>query len=123
MEKLEFKDRIVSKLPYVGGEPLPGTLLETIYRSQTAETLFATYKGGKLTYEKSFAMGANRSLVPYSPQNSLIRNRIVLFPSSADEYGSKRELVASIKSFINRYVTVTPLFETIAVHYILLTWI
>jgi hypothetical protein len=47
----------------------------------------------------------------------------VLFPSRAAEYESEQELVEEIQSFIHRYVDVSPLFEQIASHYVLFSWV
>ena len=62
-------------------------------------------------------------LVPYAPSNNLIVNDCVLFPSKPEEFGHKNELLADIRAFVHRYVDLSPLFEQIAVHYILLTWV
>ena len=61
--------------------------------------------------------------MPYSPRNNLLVNEVVLFPSEATEYESERELVEAIRSFIHRYVDVSPLFEQIASYYVLFSWV
>jgi hypothetical protein len=53
----------------------------------------------------------------------LIKHQVVLFPSEAVPYESEERLTAEIRAYIHRYVDVTPLFETIAVHYVLLSWV
>jgi hypothetical protein len=62
-------------------------------------------------------------LVPYSRDNSLIRNRVVLFPDVPQEYGTKADLLASIALYIDRYVDLTPAFLRLAAHYVLLSWV
>ncbi len=62
-------------------------------------------------------------VVPYSPHNNLIRHRVVLFPSEPAEYGSVSDLVAEVRAFIHRYVDVSPVFETVATYYVLLSWV
>src|SRR5205823_2894762 len=101
----------------------PGTVIEMVYRPEESETAFAIYENGEVRYAPTFPANANEELVPYSAHNNLVRNRIVLLPSAAEEYDNTASLLREIRSVIHHYVTVTPLFETIAAHYILLTWI
>jgi hypothetical protein len=122
METIDPKHTI-RRTPYVGGEPIPGTLIEMVYRPETAETIFAIYKDGQVTYASQFSHRDNEAFVPYSASNNLIRNRIVLFASEAIAYESEDALINEIRSFIHRYVDVSPLFETVAVYYVLLSWI
>jgi hypothetical protein len=68
-------------------------------------------------------MDAGKRLVPYSPENNLLKNDVVRFPSEASEYESDQALVAEIREFIHRYVDVSPLFEEITSYYILFTWL
>jgi hypothetical protein len=62
-------------------------------------------------------------MLPYSPKNILVKGRVVLFPSQAEEYTSEDELLNEIREFIHSYVDISPLFEKIACHYVLFTWI
>jgi hypothetical protein len=116
-------NHIVRKVPYVGGETLSGTVIETVYRSGKEETAFAVFDSGEVRYEPLFRAGIDEAFVPFSPQNNLIRNGIILFPSETEEYETTEALVDEIRRFIHQYVTVSPLFEIIAAHYVLLTWI
>lgn len=108
---------------FIGGEPIPGTHLEMVYKRASAETLFAVFRDDAVQYVPSFALSNNEVLTPYPATNNLIKNEVILFPSAAEEYGSKEVLVEEIRSFLHRYVTVSPLFEKIASYYVLLTWI
>jgi len=123
MEQINGKNQTIRRVPYIGGEPTPGTLIEMIYRSERSETAFAIWKDAKIEYQPTFRTTDNRVVAPYSPNNNLIRNRIILFPSEATEYGSDATLVEEIGTFIHHYVDVSPLFETIATYYILLSWV
>ena len=62
-------------------------------------------------------------LVPYSPDNNLIKNDVVLLPSGPAEYGSEAELAAEIQTYIHRYVDLSPHFERIASYYALFSWL
>jgi CHC2 zinc finger len=99
-----------------------GTLVEMIYDPAQARTRFAVCRNGVVSYEDDFLMQGQR-LVPYSPHISLLVNEVVLFPSQVDEYESEEDLVHAIQRFIHRYVDVSPLFESIAAYYVLLSWI
>ena len=107
----------------VSAEPKPGTLVEMVYRPDEAQTAFAVWDGSAVRYEREFKIRKDQLLVPYSPMNNLIRNRVVLFPSDAGEYGSEEDLIADIQSFIHQYVDLSPLIEKIATYYVLFTWV
>src|SRR5207302_5142971 len=99
-----------------------GSLVEMVYRPEENRTLFCVSKNGDLRYEASLLVNVQR-LVPYSPRNNLLTNEVVLFPTEAAEYESEQELVEEIRTFIHRYVDVSPLFEQIASYYVLFTWV
>src|SRR5688572_29543288 len=117
------KKRETRRLPFVGGEPTAGTVVEMVYRAEASETVFAIYQDKKVEYAPSFSVDDRETLVPYSANNNLIRNKIILFPSEAAEYESEEQLVNEIRAFIHRYVDVSPLFETVAIYYLLLSWV
>src|SRR5213594_161775 len=100
-----------------------GTILEMLYQPQEKRSAYAVWKDGKYTIEPSFRISPTHRLVPYSPQNNLIKNDVVLLPSGPEEYGTEAELLKEVQSFIHRYVDVTPLFEQIASYYVLLSWV
>jgi len=99
-----------------------GTLVEMIYRSDERQTAFCLAKEDAIWYEASIQDGGKR-LVPYSPENNLLKNDVVLFPSKAEDYESEQVLIHEIRDFIHRYVDVSPLFEEITSYYILFTWV
>ena len=93
-----------------------------LYHPGESRTLFCVAKGGEIRYETKLLTNGQR-VVPYSSRNNLLANEVVLFPSEPAEYGSEQELVEAIRSFIHRYVDVSPLFEQIASYYVLFTWV
>jgi len=99
-----------------------GSMLEMLYEPKEKRTGFAVWKDGKCTIEPSIRLPQYR-LVPYSAQNNLIKNDVVLLPSEPEDYGSETRLLDDIQDFIHRYVDVTPLFEKIASYYVLLSWV
>lgn len=99
-----------------------GSIMELLYRQGEHRTLFCIAKEGEWRY-KNEILEDNLRLVPYSPNNNLVRHEVVLLPSEPREYGTEEQLVALIQAFIHRYVDVGPLFEKIASYYVLFGWI
>lgn len=100
------------------------TLIDLVYDPDTRKTGLAVSRfGGLWNIEQEVRTATGEVLVPYSPSNNLIVNNCVLLPSKPEEFGHKHELLADIRAFVHRYVDLSPLFEHIAVHYILLTWV
>ncbi|MDQ3816149.1 MAG: hypothetical protein M3362_00485, partial [Acidobacteriota bacterium] len=100
-----------------------GTILEMVYRPAEAQTGFVVWKDGAWRYEPSVSLTEHQRLVPYSANNNLIKNEVVLFPSEPEEYESEETLLGEIQAFIHEYVDVSPLFEKITAYYVLFTWV
>src|SRR5438093_5272956 len=100
-----------------------GAILEMVYHPAEKRTAFVLWRDGEWKVEPSLSVDPFRRLVPYSPNNNLIKNEVVLLPSEPEEYGSEEALLGEIQSFIHRYVDVSALFEKIASYYVLFTWI
>ena len=99
-----------------------GALVEMVYRPEERRTLFCVGKDGTIRYETTLLEDGQR-LAPYSPENNLLKNDVVLFPSEAAEYESDLALIEEIRQFIHRYVDISTLFEQIASYYILFSWV
>lgn len=119
----EVKDN-AQHIPTVSRVCPDGTLIELVYDPGERKTALAVSRfGGLWNIEASVRIETGETLVPYSAKNSLIANDCVLLPSRPVEYGTKAELLADIQAFLHRYVDLSPLFERIAAHYVLLTWV
>ena len=99
-----------------------GTIVEMVHRPEEGRTLFCLGTDNRVTYEKDLVVAGER-VVPYSPQNNLLQHEVVLLPSMAEEYGTEERLIGQVRDFIHRYVDLSPLFETMATYYILLSWV
>jgi hypothetical protein len=100
------------------------TLIELVYDPDKRKTGLAVSRfGGLWNIEQEVRIETGETLIPYSPKNNLIANDCVLLPSKPEHHGDKVELLADITAFLHRYVDLSPLFEKIAAHYILLTWV
>jgi hypothetical protein len=100
-----------------------GGILEMVYHPKEKRTAFVHWKDEKWSLETGLNISSFHRLVPYSPNNNLIKNEVVLLPSEPEEYGSEEGLLSEIQSFIHRYVDVSSLFEKIASYYALFSWV
>ncbi|HEX8300275.1 hypothetical protein [Sphingomonas sp.] len=101
-----------------------GTLIELLYDSIAATTSLAVRApDGTVAIESQVDLATGERLVPYTPGNNLLTSGCVLLPSNVGALLEKPELLAQIKSYIHRYVDLPELYEDIAAHYVLLTWV
>ena len=94
-----------------------------VYREDDGTTGFAIYKNDAWSLVDSLRDDLGRTLVPYAPDNSLVRSKIVLFPSEPADYGTQKQLIAEIQRYIHRYVDLDTGFELMAAYYVLFTWL
>jgi hypothetical protein len=100
-----------------------GTIVEMAYQPKLRRTFFATYNAGRWTLKDAVDLGSDARLVPFSPNNNLLKNEVVLLPSEPSIYGSEEKLVGDIQQFIHRYVDLDISFEKVATYYVILTWL
>lgn len=100
-----------------------GTIVEMAFHPKERRTVFAIYNAGRWTLRDGVDLGSDTRLVPFSPNNNLVKNDVVLLPSEPSIYGSEEKLVADIQEFIHRHVDFSPSFEKVATYYVLLTWL
>lgn len=111
-------------IPTVSWLSPDGVLVELLYNGIERTTALAVSRpDGSVSVEPFLDLASGERLVPYAPTNNLITTGCVLLPSAVGEFRGKAELVAEIQAFIHRYVDLSPLFEEIATHYVLLTWV
>jgi|SRR5579863_10108672 len=101
-----------------------GTLIDLVFDAEAGATALAVCSPeGEPCVIGQFPMPDGEVLAPYAATNNLLSSGCVLLPSALAEMGSKADLIADIKAFIHRYVSLSPVFEEIAAHYILLSWV
>ncbi|MCU7867430.1 MAG: hypothetical protein KZQ98_02705 [Candidatus Thiodiazotropha sp. (ex Lucinoma borealis)] len=100
-----------------------GRILEMVYNPDDDQTTLVQWKDGSWQELKKVQISPEKSLIPYSPHNNLIAHHVVLFPSAPLEYGTPQALLNDIRTYIRRYVDISPEFEHIAAYYALFTWI
>lgn len=108
--------------PVVSASLADGSLVEMVYQPAEHRTLFCVWDHDAWRFETRLLVNGER-LTPYSPNNNLLRNEVVLFASAPAEFDSEENLIQEIRTFIHRYVDVSPLFEEIATYYVLLSWV
>jgi len=99
-----------------------GTIIEMVHDPVKDKAEFVVATKQNITVSDQHKEG-NKTYLPYSACNNLIKNKIVLLPSQSVEYSSDRQLVSDLHVFVNKYVDLDPLFEKLCVHYILLSWV
>jgi hypothetical protein len=100
-----------------------GSMAEMVYRPNTRSTAFAVFKDRDWTLERQIELEDGSILVPFSPENNLIKNEAVLLPSDPLDYGSEAQLLSDVQAFLHRYVDLSPAFEGVATYYVVLTWL
>ena len=101
-----------------------GTLIDLVFDADAGSTALAVCPpSGDLSLADQFAMPDGELLVPYAATNNLLTSGCVLLPSGVGDLPGKAELLADLKRFIHRYVGFSPVFEDIATHYVLLSWV
>jgi hypothetical protein len=99
-------------------------MLEAIFDPEKAETALAVRQAdGSVSVAADYPSPSGERLIPYSGRNNLLATGCVLLPSSVGEVGDKGDLVETVQGFIHRYVDLSPAFEEIAAHYVILTWV
>ena len=108
---------------HIAGEVfLDGTILEMVHDPTNNKTQLVVAKDQKIAVCDQHKEG-DKTYRPYSERNKLIKDKIVLLPSKADEYGSDEQLIADLHCYVHTYVDLDPIFEKLCVHYILLSWV
>lgn len=100
-----------------------GTLVDLVYDPQAGTTALAFARPDGTVAVAAEVEDHGERLVPYSPHNNLIASGCVLLPSDVGDFGDKGDLVAAVQAFLHRYVDLSPSFELVAAHYVLLTWV
>jgi len=101
-----------------------GTLIEALYDAVEGRTALAVCNpAGAVSIESHLDLPTSERLVPYAAGNNLLASGCVLLPSDVGEFTDKDGLLKEVRAFIHRYVDLSPLYEEIAAHYVLLSWV
>lgn len=100
-----------------------GSLVEMLYDSKKHKSKLAVYKDGVVTLEDEVQIDELTTFLPMSPNQSILENNFILFPSAVGEYQSNEELYYEIRAFIGRYVELREEFLSVVAVYTMMTWL
>ena len=101
-----------------------GRLVELLYDPDRRATALAVGgPEGTIAVQETVDLADGERLVPYGADNNLIATGCVLLPSEVGVFTNQAALIAAIQAFVHRYVDLSPVFEEIAAHYVLLSWV
>lgn len=108
-----------------GGLDINDLPVEMIFnQDKVGSTNFVRLNGDDIEiFQDFFVDPRENTFAPYPSSNSIVRSNLVLFPSTAKEYGSEERLIEEIKQFVHRYLDLSPFFEQIVPYYVLFTWV
>jgi len=99
-----------------------GSIVETVYCPELAETAFAVARAGEIEILPEWPNGKD-TFVPVRPSNNLLKHRALLLPSEPAEYGDTAALVDDLQRYVGRYVRLSPDAAALSVAYVLLSWV
>lgn len=108
--------------PAVSLELSDGSLVEMVHDPAEGPTRFCVGTADGWRFESEVLVQGERR-VPYSATNNLLHHGVVLLPAAPEEYPSDVHLIEDIRAFIHRYVDVSTVYESLALYYVLLTWL
>lgn len=101
-----------------------GRLVELLYDPEKRATALAVGRpDGPVDIHDTLELADGERLTPYAADNNLIATGCVLLPSEVGTFITQDDLIARIQAFLHRYVDLSPVFEEIAAHYVLLSWV
>jgi hypothetical protein len=118
------KPRISQPTPILSRVLADGTQIEALHDAARGTTKLAICApSGEVRIAANFVLPGGERLIPYSAANNLLASECVLLPSEVGAHGDKAGLLADISAYIHRYVDLSPHFEEVAAHYVLLSWV
>lgn len=103
---------------------LDGTLVEIVYQPEAKTTALAVRRpDGAIDVLPEFTTAGGERLAPYSADNNLIATGCVLLPADVSAFDGKAALLAEVRNYLHRYVDLPDVFEAVAAHYVLLSWV
>lgn len=99
-----------------------GDLVELVHEPVAKRTRFAVGQGDSVSIEDTIEADGQR-LVPLSASNNLLVHRAVLLPSGVEKFSTPSALAGELAAYLDRYLDLSPGFRTVAIWYVLLTWV
>ena len=100
-----------------------GSLVEMIYDNKKHTSKLAKHKDGKITIEDSVPIDDYTVFMPMAPNQSILENGFILFPSGVADFQSNEALYYEIRAFLDRYVKLTDKFLSVVAVYVMMSWL
>lgn len=97
-----------------------GTIVELV-RGKGGTSL-CLYRNGAITFAGSVE-DRDEKLVPMPASNNLIKHGAVLLPEKPVDFPDEERLLHDLRTYIHRYVDLSPEFAEVVCAYVLLTWV
>jgi hypothetical protein len=107
----------------VSGVLKDGRLYETIFDKESNQPLQFIVREMNGTFSRQATIQVNgKTISPPESRIGSVERGLVTFPSGVEDYGSLREVLEEIKSYIHRYADLPPFLVEMIAHYVLMTW-
>jgi len=100
-----------------------GQLYEMFLERNSHKTGFITLLKGNKIERCDSVLNGDSEILPFHPENGLVKNNFVKFPSQMTSYSSELKLFEEIKNYIKKYVQIPDSFVEAASVYVMMTWI
>jgi hypothetical protein len=100
-----------------------GSLVEMLYDTKKHKSQLTVYKDGVVSFEDRVKISDSTWFLPLTPNQGILENRFIQFPSEVGEYESNEALYREVRSFVDRYVQLTPTFLSVVSAYVMMTWL
>lgn len=110
-------------IPTVATVTPDGELVELLYDAKTRATGLAVGLGEAVSVVSDVELPNGSRLVPWNPENNLIKHSAVLLPERPDDFGGVPALLAQIDDYLARYIDLSPDLRRVIGGYVLLTWV
>ncbi len=98
-------------------------IAETVYDYQRKISRLCVKTGNELEIKAVVILSGGVKYIPLRSHNRLLKDKVLLLPSEHTPFTNERALLKDIQNFIRKYVATSLAFETVAAHYVLLTWV
>lgn len=100
-----------------------GSLVEMLYDAKKGISNLVVYKEGQISLEDKVRIDNSSFFTPLAPNQSILRNNYVLFPSEVSDYQDNESLYYEIREFIDRYVQLPETFLSVVAIYVMMSWV
>lgn len=104
-------------------EPPPGSGIGMGHGIGGGKTLFAVRRPDGTIETAKYVDHDGVRYWPINPENRILSERVVQFPSGLGKSMTMRELIKWIQGTINKYVDVDIFYEALSAYYVLFTWL